>query len=899
MNQTDNMTLGATLDSRNQTSTADIRQKFEWPGRICILVALLVSPWLYGSIYFSAQFLMAICCLVGIGFLWFESGVSERRSLILPYLLVPLFFGIVLTLVQIIPLGESADWLLGRQKELYPMLTGSAATSPSISMSTSDTWDQLGLLAIAFAALCLGCRYFRSTSHIKLFLTVVTVSGVAISLFGLMQALTTKEPNRIFWTVELLGGGQPFGPYVNRNNAAGYLLICLGASLGLLTILMTRPQRGPKPLGTKDLPFWTQFNSHVLRFVADLDATKLAAVMCPIVISVGLIGSLSRGGVLAWLIGAGVTLLAYGLIRRPTFSAFIFIPACGVAILIAFWLGMGDQLMHRMERIETVEVLSQTDQRLQHWKDTWPATREFGLLGSGVGAYDEVHRIYNSGHTQVVFRYAENQYYQAIVELGWPGLTLLTISWLLMLYYSLFLLAKGASASTIGIGVASLFVTVSVSVASFFDYGLYMPANMLLMSLFCGFVAYHAQSLSSRLKKKNWLRLETPNGIAQLLLLVTFAAIAMFALDFYRKWQIQSVVRGEHPVRSFSYDSPTLPEVDSLIEQLRPMVEHTRSGEGVDYMARLLIHRSRLQLLESLSRDDQASEPKQRWQRTSLDMMHENAWALQQDGQIFSAAEFLREDFIMENLPWAKQYLLESRKIDPMESQTHLLLGQVNAINGKTAAASKDMERAIMLAPNKTDLKYLAGFYYLQTGNSAMATRHFRDLLETSPRQFRKVMQIIFGGANRNVSAISEIAVARDVVPDRPELLYSLAKRHLSASSPARELALRRALGLLQEVSASDRDNLLIKAEVLFELQQYADAIEQFESCLDSKPHDSQTQFRVAQIHAMLSDLETAESKLNDILRMGDSEQLKKRSRNLLKQIEKKREQQKANSPNG
>lgn len=894
MNKPDNMTLQATLGSREKPSPADIRSKFEWPGRICILFALLVSPWFYGSVFFSAQFLIAVCCLVGIGFLWFESGVSERRSLVLPYLLVPLFLGIGLAFFQMMPLGDTFGFLVGKQAELYPLLTGDDAVSPKISMSTSDTWDQLGLLCIAFAALCLGCRYFRTNQHAKLLLAAITIGGVLISLFAVIQSLTTKEPDRIFWTIELLGGGTPYGPYVNRNNAAGYLLICLGASLGLVTITLAKPQqRGPKPLGTKDLPFWTQFNSHLLRFIADLDAPKVAAMICPIVITLGIIGSLSRGGVLSLLLAAGATLLLYGMARRPSFSAFIFLPACGLAVLLAFWLGMGDRLMNRIEKVETVEVLSQNDMRIQHWKETWPATKEFGLLGSGVGAYDEVHRIYNSGHTQFVFRYAENQFYQALVELGWPGLILLLSTWALTLYYSLFMLFKGVSPSTVGIGVASLFTTVGVAAASVFDFGLYIPANMLLMALFCGFVSYHAQSLSSRLKKRSWLSLETPNGFAQLVLLVVFALMAMFALDYYRKWRIQSVVRGEFPARTFAFDSPSLLEVDEVINELKPLVETTRSSEGVDYMARIFIHRMRLQLLDKLTEDNQVDERAQLWQRTSLDMIHENAWALEQDGQIFSAANFKRSDFITENLRWSRQYLLESRKIDPMEAQTHLMLGQVNAIIGDSTTASEDMERAIMLAPNKIDLRYLGGFYYLQTGNRQKAAEHFRELLDNEPRQFRKVMKIIFGGATRSIGSIDEMTVVEKLLPDRPDLLYELATEHLPRSSPARVVALKRALSLLSDVSPSDREMLLVKADVLFELQRYADSIEQFQFCLDSKPDDYKTQFRVVKIHLMLSDLETAETKLNYIIKMTASEPLKKKCRKLLKEIEEQRKQQK------
>ena len=756
MNLPDNMTLQATLEKRHTTPTAEIRQRYEWPGRIFILLALVVSPWLYGSVYFSAQFFIVICSLIGIAFLWFESGVTERKSLILPYLMVPLFVGIVLAALQMLPLPEWAEAIAGKQKELYPLLTGDPAAAPSISMSRSDTWDQIGLLSIAFAALALGCRYFRTPGHIKLLLVTIVANGVAISLFGLIQSLTTQDPRTIFWTVPLLNGGAPFGPYVNRNNAAGYLLICLGASLGLVAMTLAREHKGPKPLGTKDLPFWTQFNNHFLRFIADLDAPKVAAMLCPVIISVGIIGSLSRGGVLAMLTAFGATLLLYGMARRPSFSAFIFIPAFGLAIMLAFWLGMGDQFINRMESVETVNVLDQQDYRIQHWIDTWPATSEFGLFGSGVGAYDEVHRIYNDGSVQVVFRYAENQFYQALVELGWVGLILLLSAWALTFYFSFFLLFKGASPVTIGLGVAGLFTTTGVAVASVFDFGLYIPANMLLMSVFCGFLAFHAQSLSSRLKKRNWLRIETPNGLAQLLLLVTFATLATFALDYYRKWQIQTAVR-EYPLQTFTINYPDLPEVDRLIEKIQPLVEQTRFGEGVNYMAHLLIHRSRVQLFDILSDDDQVSNADQIWERTSLDMVQENAWGMQQDGELFASRDFLNQPFIVENLPWARQYLLESRKFNPMESKTHMLMGQINALVGTRKMASQDIERAIMLAPNKTNLKYLAGFYYLQTGNTAAASKHLQDLLDNDPRQFEQVMKIIFGRSSRNVATIPPI----------------------------------------------------------------------------------------------------------------------------------------------
>ena len=104
-------------------------------------------------------------------------------------------------------------------------------------------------------------------------------------------------------------------------------------------------------------------------------------------------------------------------------------------------------------------------------------------------------------------------------------------------------------------------------------------------------------------------------------------------------------------------------------------------------------------------------------------------------------------------------------------------------------------------------------------------------------------------------------------------------------SSPARRAALDRADELLQNLSASDRKLLLIKAEIKYEKQEFDDALEQFQYCLDSNPNDYATHYRVADILWKLGDLETAESKLEYVLRMGDNGSLKVKCEKLLTKI--------------
>ena len=60
-------------------------------------------------------------------------------------------------------------------------------------------------------------------------IVALAASGVAISFVGILQRLSNN--GKVLWQYELLGGGSPFGPFVNANNAAGFLLIGFSAAM--------------------------------------------------------------------------------------------------------------------------------------------------------------------------------------------------------------------------------------------------------------------------------------------------------------------------------------------------------------------------------------------------------------------------------------------------------------------------------------------------------------------------------------------------------------------------------------------------------------------------------------------------------------------------------------------
>ena len=144
---------------------------------------------------------------------------------------------------------------------------------------------------------------------------------------------------------------------------------------------------------------------------------------------------MSRGGVLALLVALAITLVFYGMARRPSFTGFIFLPMVALAFGIAGWVGFSDLLL---ERFDQVTLDARSTNRLGHWQETWPAVSDMGLLGSGLGSYEHVHRLYRTTAERTIFTFAESQYFQTLVEMGWPGLALLVLCWALTYYYSAF-----------------------------------------------------------------------------------------------------------------------------------------------------------------------------------------------------------------------------------------------------------------------------------------------------------------------------------------------------------------------------------------------------------------------------------------------------------------------------
>ncbi|MDA8563016.1 O-antigen ligase family protein [Mariniblastus sp.] len=884
MNVPENMTLQATIDQSEVKPTTGVllAEWFSWPGRIAVLIAVLLSPWMFGSYGPSAQRLIMFCLLIGIAFWWFESAVRRNRTQVMPYIAVPLMLGLLIGFMQTLALPDwLADLLVGRQAELYKQFVPGDEVPVRISMDVESTLGQIRLMVICLSALLLGCRYFRSTRDMVILLAACTINGSLIAFFGLVHKLTAAS-GTIFWTIELSAGGAPFGPFVNKNNCSGYLLLCLACALGLCALVMSeRKTSGPVQMVSKEMPFWRQFNFHLLFFIAELTATKIAVLISIVLIASGIVGTVSKGGVAALFIGSMVTLGLYGVARRPKYSGFILLPLVGFVFALTGWLNFSGQLIRRFENVDIVNFSNEG--RLDTWTDTWPSVEQMGWFGSGLGSYSSVHRLYRSGKENVIYEYAENQFFQGLVEAGWPGLILFCLAWWLLYRYSSQCLFKGVSPSTIAVGVTGVFLVSSQIPASIVDFGLYMPANAILLATLTGFIAFHAHSFSGRLKRASWLRFQAPNSLVQAALLIVFAIGVICLLQFHRDARQANAMDVRY--EDLLDRKQDLERTDRMIKNVTEVSKNAPSSKAMNYLGRLWVHRARLQFFESIQQEPdyqsalalKTDEEKKiiednMWKLTSLPWMQENAYMLNRDYSSFRARRFLNSEFIRQNLPAARGYFDYSRRRRPLQPLAHLEVGKISGILQQgQGVGDADIERAIALAPANADYRETAATYYLQSGRVDEATVHLQELLRLEPRLLKRTLNLLAGRTSRTVVKVDEAAVFQQVIPDNPAMLYSYAKDYLDSDSEVRAMVLEKADLLAGNPAAGDLKMAKLKAQIKLLMGDVESSIDFLKLVLVSRPDDVKSRFSLAKLLQKVGRLDESMEEVDYLLRVQPS----------------------------
>lgn len=310
---------------------------------------------------------------------------------------------IAAVLVQLVPLPTSVLNLLSplraelqRAISLSPETVASAQT---LSVQPRATvWA--GLVVVAAVTFFWLARSLFGRGGVRQSVRGICGAGMAVSVLALAQAMTAGRD--IYWAFPTDHEGPlPFGPFINRNHFATWVIMAAPVCIGYIAARGGRDAASAAPLVPR--------RARLARFI---DGRTLWLLACGAAMVAALLASLSRSGIIALAVAATATLVMTrgrsDSARHGWFVAGLTV-AVGAAALLSDVTAVADRLAAVAVAIEG---------RLRIWRETAPVIRDFWLTGAGAGTYQTAMLLYQQSERFWYFNQAHNHYLQLAAEGG-------------------------------------------------------------------------------------------------------------------------------------------------------------------------------------------------------------------------------------------------------------------------------------------------------------------------------------------------------------------------------------------------------------------------------------------------------------------------------------------------
>jgi O-antigen ligase len=472
-----------------------------WSYPIAIIATLGWGVLLFGAPYpWTYLPLLAACLGVGAWGLLRSRDADRLRH---TTLLVGLIATAGAALVQLIPIPQptlarvspSADAFLRRTDVDYGaaafLLKGEAdrggegvTSTARHPLSIDPAATRRGLLFLAcFGIFLVGAAHGLHRSDVKRIAAGLLILGTLVAVVGI--AHRGSGGGKIYGLWQPRFSLHPFGPFVNRNHFAGFMLMCIPVSVGYLSAASYRAVRRLSS-GWHARMVW----------LGSADASRLALAAFGLFLMVfSLALTLSRSGlacfavslpVMIWLAmscGPGrVDEQRKSAPRRLVATVWIFL----LLAIVVSWAGL-DAIATRFASTEGGPLGG----RMAIWSDSLRILRDFPWTGTGLNTFGAISTTYQTSDLQ--FRYLElhNDYLQIAVEGGLllivPALVLM--GGLVLAIWRVFSRSED-DVMTFRIRAGAVTGLIAIALQEIVDFSLQMPGNAAFFTLLAA-IALH------------------------------------------------------------------------------------------------------------------------------------------------------------------------------------------------------------------------------------------------------------------------------------------------------------------------------------------------------------------------------------------------------------------------
>ncbi|MEZ6045714.1 MAG: O-antigen ligase family protein [Planctomycetaceae bacterium] len=384
---------------------------------VVIIGALLVFPWFNGGADTGPQVYFLQATIIALGVALVCSLISSEFRPNLPTSALVLFAAIGLAAFHLVPLSNTTWESLGNKSpELRHemssaeglILAGQESQESPLSIYPNATRQDIALFLVGCVFFLLGVQFISRFQYFRWFMILLAVNGALLASFGFIQQITWN--GKLYWTLPIPNGGTPFSSFIYHNQAASIFAFSLAAAIGYMLDIHRRTSNAT--VYDRNLEHdWTPRSRSVLldriqHYIADLTGERLFAITILLLNFAGLLFSLSRGGVLCFLL-AGVIIWSYvswKQKRSTWFSVFLF---GGILVGLLGWISTSETVSNRFQTLLHSETI-EDESRLPHWQDTWGAVEDYGVWGTGLGSYRYIYHQYQTHVNEGWFLHAQS-----------------------------------------------------------------------------------------------------------------------------------------------------------------------------------------------------------------------------------------------------------------------------------------------------------------------------------------------------------------------------------------------------------------------------------------------------------------------------------------------------------
>jgi O-antigen ligase len=379
-----------------------------WAASAALAFPLCTVAWgalAFGGAYPWAYWPLAAACAMAGSFGFFVAR-SARLEVADRSMRIGLGTLAAAILLQLIPLPAStlsafSPGTLDVVGQLDLSFAGGLALRHPISVWPTDTMVAFALYG-SLALLLVGTARLLSVIGSRTLVEALTAFGVVLAFVGIVQKPLYAGAIYGVWTLE--PGRMPFGPFVNRNHFAGWMLMVLPLTLALISAAIDRSMRGLRP-GWRHKVLW--FSSP--------EASRLILIAAAaVVMALSLMMTMSRSGIIAFIFS--LLVMGWFIIQALESRARRLAAAVCLVVLAALvvaWAGP-DAIASRFGSGDWGEF----NNRRGAWTDAWAIIRAFPLAGTGLNTYWAAALFYQRHELTHFFAQAHNDYLQLAAEGG-------------------------------------------------------------------------------------------------------------------------------------------------------------------------------------------------------------------------------------------------------------------------------------------------------------------------------------------------------------------------------------------------------------------------------------------------------------------------------------------------